>query len=563
MRKLGNKILLMLLTLLLISMAILILLNSLTFQAEFVKLQTEVSTIAEDSIGIINVDLFEKALLEGNMESEAYKEIQQAMILYKNDINVKYFYTMYTENEKAYYAVDSSLIDPSEFGDEEEDANKALLNSFNGQVNYTEEPVTDHYGTFISAYAPIKNASGETIGILGVDKDVVNFVQIRDTLNTYIWIASAFILVLSSIASYFFSKGITRKVKIIQNTLINLSQGDLTVKAQVSGKDEFQKISQVINIVSERFKDSIQRVRETSEGVMDDSENLSALSQEMAATSKEVSSAVENVASRTEEQAEEFEKINAIITGFGGKIGEVTGIVMDLHGRMGNISSRAKDSNSTLESLNHSLNDVVLSFKKVSEKINSFDDQLTKISDISNIINNIADQTNMIALNASIEAARAGDLGRGFAVVADEIRKLAEQSKDSSANINSLLQGLSQESSEVTEISGTMNTKLSKEIKAITQSMDAFKGIILSMEEIFPRIGVINDNIHTIDNEKDYVIKSLGAVTEKLEEISAAAEEISASSQDSSNSSQEVATASQNLIGKAQVMVESIHQFKV
>lgn len=106
------------------------------------------------------------------MDTDEYTEIQDNLVKFKNDQNIKFIYTLVKDSEdNAYIAVDGSLVNTSDFG-EQYDLDDAMNIAFNGKDSFTEKPVTDNYGTFISGYAPIKNSSGEIIAIVGADADV-------------------------------------------------------------------------------------------------------------------------------------------------------------------------------------------------------------------------------------------------------------------------------------------------------------------------------------------------------------------------------------------------------
>jgi methyl-accepting chemotaxis protein len=161
---------------------------------------------------------------------------------------------------------------------------------------------------------------------------------------------------------------------------------------------------------------------------------------------------------------------------------------------------------------------VVLSMQKLQEKTK-------EVHDIANIIFNISSQTNLLALNASIESARAGEAGKGFAVVADEIRQLAEQTRKSTENINTIIDELNENAKEA-----------SQNVKESIKSTDNQGGLISTASQSFERInenvGVLTDNIEEIDHMLTDLAKANNRIVDNISQLSATTEEIMASSQE-------------------------------
>lgn len=563
MSKLGVKILKVIGSISVCSMIILVALNIVIFNRQFSKLQIDAQKSVGDAVKAIDGNKLEKIINSKSMDSSDYKEIQDAMIRFKNDKDIKYVYTLAKENDsKAYFVVDGSLVNESQIG-EPYNLEQEMKDAFDGQTKYTKKTVTDEDGTFISAYAPIKDSSGKIIAIVGVDKDVAAFVNIRNELSISLGVAAVVIIILSLLSSVAFSRKIALNVRKIKEALNNMSEGNLAIDLNIKSKDEFEGIADSINNFNKKLKGTIEIIKHNSNAVMKDSNCLASVSEEMASSSEVVASSIQDLTRSSACQTEEIESISSILKGFGEKLDNATDSIKNVNSKIDLIKSKANESNEDMVALDNTIRETVLAFNNVSEKIRGLGKQLSQVNVITNLINDISDQTNLLALNAAIEAASAGEAGRGFSVVAEEIRKLAEQSKESSLSINNLIQNISKESNLVVETSSNMNNVLNNQTATIESSLDSFKDIIAYIEEIFPRISRISDSIVIIDKEKESILRSVGSVAQMSEEVLASTEEISASIQELSASSQEVAASSEGLNGKAEKMIESINMFKI
>ena len=188
---------------------------------------------------------------------------------------------------------------------------------------------------------------------------------------------------------------------------------------------------------------------------------------------------------------------------------------------------------------------------------------LEKIKNIAIFIDSIADQTNLLALNASIEAARVGEAGKGFAVVANEIRKLAEEVKSSSLDIDKLLTDVIKEGNDVKETSNVMNFKLEKQYGVIDNSIVSFKDIVDKIIEIVPKMTDVNNKMDKVSSEKNTIIDSIEKSRVLLGEISRSSEEIKTFSSELSIMAQGVAEVGEELNNNASEKNIEINKFKI
>lgn len=562
MKSLSTKILRLMGVVSLVSMLILISLNLIVFRNIFSKMQQNAKSYVQEVESIIDADKLNNVINNGSMKSTEYKEIREAMIRWKNDKDVTYVYTLSKGEDKANFIVDGSIVNSDEIG-EEYPLEDEMKDAFEGQVSVNKKPMKDDLGTFISAYAPVKDSSGNIIAIIGIDKEVSEFVSIKNKILLDVVIAAVIIIILSIGISIFFSKKLSDNVNSIKDNLRKMADGDLTEELEIKSNDEFEVIAKEINRFRLKISDTFKIVQEASSKTKEETENLLALSQQMASSSEVVGSTMEEIAKGSNSQAQNLFGVNKKLQSFGMKIEETVIRVESVYHDADSISISAREGDNNLKVLDQFVRDINTSFKDVRNKIQGLGMRLSEINEITNLINSVADKTNLLALNAAIEAARAGEAGKGFSVVAEEIGKLAEQSKVSSTNITALTQTIYMESNMAVKTSDNMNDKLNEQSQILNDSMDTLRNIIVNIERVIPKIKDINQYANEINSEKVEILQGIEIASSVSEEVSASTEEIVSSSKELSASSSQVACSAEELSNKVEKVSEFIDQFKI
>ena len=359
------------------------------------------------------------------------------------------------------------------------------------------------------------------------------------------------------------SKIIKASVNNFTKILKVFSSGDLSAKIPRDEKSEFGIMKKELALATDSIVSILSSIKSNTNSMSEQATSVYAISEEMNASSQEVSNAIEGVATGSSSQADGLISMVTVLNNFGSAIDNIVYSVKNVDKDSKNVNVKAQNSNKQLRILINSVDEMKLSFKEVTTKIDNLGISINKINEITNLINNIADQTNLLALNAAIEAARAGEAGRGFSVVADEIRKLAEQSKSSSTDINNLLSLISTETDGVVKTTTLVNTQLENQVIVIKDSITSFKEIITSIENILPQIENVTTEISSINEEKTDIISKVEASSAVAEENSATAEEISASAIQMNTSSEELSKSAQLLSSMAISSLEEVNRFKL
>ncbi|WP_252226495.1 methyl-accepting chemotaxis protein [Clostridium sp. ZBS2] len=411
-------------------------------------------------------------------------------------------------------------------------------------------------------YSPIKS-TGWSVAIV-VEKDEI--LSQLTTLKLVIGITLIIFVLLGSFMVLLLSSSITKPIKLSMQQLKSISEGDLTLNISeklLDRTDELGEMAKSIDTMKVSMISMINNIKLSSSNIDTQSDTLLVLSNEMSASSKNISIATNDVAKGTVGQAQDLIDITTILQNFSAKLDDMVKIISDIDSNTSNIKSKSYSSNTDMETVIQSVNNVNKAFNDLIIKIQSVGSNVTKINEITNLINSISEQTNLLALNAAIEAARAGESGRGFSVVADEIRKLAEQSKESSLSISSLISEISIDTNLMINTTDTMKDELKIQENNIYTAIKSFETITVAVDEITPKIELANNSVNDLNENKENILIKIETSSSIAEEVSASAEEISASTEEMNKSTDELSNSVELLNNMSTEMINNVNKFKI
>ncbi|MCT6923747.1 methyl-accepting chemotaxis protein [Metasolibacillus sp.] len=357
-------------------------------------------------------------------------------------------------------------------------------------------------------------------------------------------------------------RSIVSPIKELQENALKISEGDLTTHIDIHTKDEIGQLAEAFVSMKLSLKELLQQLEQSVQQVQSSAQNLATNTAENIAASEQVTDAMQEVASSTERQTTGIEQNAISIEEVAKGIVEVTDSTMQVSDLSGHAMQLADEGGQSVQQTVQQMKSIHTSVVQSDETINSLYARTKEIGSILEIITAISDQTNLLALNAAIEAARAGEHGKGFAVVADEVRKLAEQSLQSTNQISELIAAIQQDTAQSVQSMSRATSDVEHGLQLTAQASDKFASIVESLQEIAPKI----EGISAASEEISAVVEEVSATALELSDHAksnaAASEEVAASTEQTLASMHEMAAAANKLQEMADELRSYMEKFK-
>lgn len=433
-------------------------------------------------------------------------------------------------------------------------------------VSLDKEDAYEVYTTDIKETRRALNEIGDQIGaniIASSEKLSENnksFVTQASLISNLVILLS---VVLFGILGWYIARMIVSPIKKLQSLMKQAGDGDLTVQGDYRSKDEVGQLNVSFNDMTSTLRTILQQVTNTSELVAASSEELTANSEETTKATEMIAHTMEEMANGSTQQIQSVEETVVIVKEVSTGVTQIASNARQVEITANEASEKAVLGNeaigqaiSQMKSINNTVNGLSGVVRGLGEKSN-------EIGQIIESITNIASQTNLLALNAAIEAARAGEQGRGFAVVADEVRKLAEESAKSAQQIASLISSIQGQTQEAVQSMDQATEEVDTGITVVNKAGESFQQIQHSVSQVANEIQEVSVAIEQISKSTDQIVSNVDVIAEVSETVSAGTQNVSAASEEQLASMEEIASSSSALSQMAEDLQVMINKFKV
>lgn len=413
----------------------------------------------------------------------------------------------------------------------------------------------DHFGSYVtSEFTNWKFMATMTSHELTND----TFILLNIVLLLFVILTTVCIVV-----ALLFTSVINRNIKALIAGFNKMDRGDLNAYVEVKSKDEFGLLGAQFNEMVTNMGQIIGSVSQSSTTVLDSATELASMSEETNSSAGEVSRAVEEVAHGATEQAQYSADAALTVTNLAERLDQINDATVIMNDLSDNANQLTTEGLERVEALIEKSNSTKDSTAKVYDLIMEMSNSMEKINAISNTIDMITEQTNLLSLNASIEAARSGEAGKGFAVVANEIRKLAEQSKESTVQIKATISEINEKTEQSVEAMNMTTDTVNEQTAEVDQTQRLFTDIKNAVSYLSDHVTGIRNYTTEINEMKESIVSQIENISAVSEETASASEEVTASAEQIASTMDQMSEHSVSLSHLAEDLKKKVAHFTV
>lgn len=365
------------------------------------------------------------------------------------------------------------------------------------------------------------------------------------------------------VIAFFYGKRLIRPLKDIQGFANSISQGNLTTQVTVKQNNEIGRTARSLSVAQDNIRSLLHDIDDLAQSVTSALSQFNTTFGHMKGSISEVSTAVESIANNVTEQAGSTDDAAQQANVMADRIEKTSVGIRSMDENAADMKQLSQRSLDTLNKLIQANDQTRANISAMHSQTEMTNKSVQQIQLAANLINEISDQTSLLALNASIEAARAGEAGKGFAVVADEIGKLSQQSADSVDEITGVLQELLSNSSKSVAIMKEMNGSIDVQVDSLSETQKIFKQLYEELDSCVAIVQDIDTMTAEISTQRETVTNALDTLNRIAQDNATVTEETAAMSCELSQVVSDSSALVEDLETKVEGLVESVNKFTI
>ncbi|MCU6712783.1 methyl-accepting chemotaxis protein [Paenibacillus sp. J5C_2022] len=416
---------------------------------------------------------------------------------------------------------------------------------YGAKITYVEKD--PHWGWIIAAGAYMQDFNKEADAIVQMT-----------IITLAVTIAAGMVFIVIAAAR------MTKPIKRVTAFAAEVAAGNLTVEpVECKSKDEIAVLAWSFNEMVRQLRALIQEVGRNVDGVAATSQQLMAGGEQTSAASAHIAETIQQLSEGAQHQEESAEQCYGVIQRMSDSTAQIAGNTGKLSAAAQSTLEQSVQGQEALRQATEQMRHIQTSFDSLSKAVRDLGDRSDEVVGMAQIISDISAQTNLLALNASIEAARAGEHGRGFAVVAGEVRKLAEQTNQSSGHIASVVQAIRSETGHVAATMNEAGAVVASGLMSVQGASDIFSAINKDIEGVAEQVGELSQATSAIAAGADQVMEAMQGVVVVAAEGTSATQTVSAAAQEQMAAMEEISAAATTLAGMAEQLQEQVAKFRL
>jgi methyl-accepting chemotaxis protein len=400
--------------------------------------------------------------------------------------------------------------------------------------------------------------------VIGVGSYEEEFNGAANTMKIHLLVLILIELIGGFFLAWFLGHRISSPILAVNHVIGKMGQGELQHRLHFTNrKDEFGRLARYYGRALDELSDLIRNIQDISHHVSSSANQLTASAEQTGQATDHIVRTIQEVAIGSEKQQNSIEESFAAVEQMAQEVQRVATHAKEVTGTVSEAAASTNQGNQAIQLAITQMAAIRANVDQLADVMKTLNERSTEIEQIVEVITGISSQTNLLALNAAIEAARAGEHGRGFAVVADEVRKLAEQSNLSAGRISSLVATIQSETGYANQMMEEGTKEVAAGMETVQGAGAAFSQIQKWMEKVASSIEEVSATTQGISSSSEQVVGSIQAIVEVAEQTASSTQNIMASTEEQLASMDEIATSADTLARMAEELQDQIKKFKI